>query len=494
MLVMAATAAGAAALLLPIGVSEAATPSGGLAIPGPTTTTTLPALPTVDPSITEGQPAARLLANAIALSSLGTDSSALLAALSLTQAKLDADAAAAREAQAEAAAADARAEQAQADADAARRQYAAMLGAVKGAVVFLYTNGPGSLAVDPRAGVTALFAQDYADAAISPYGVLMTRKETQAERKAALRAAAAARRLADSDEAKAAEALAGQQSQAARLRAELSAIDGASSAEVAADHLTLASEAATELVSATSLQFTPKTPLPAPVATTSVALSWAFSELGKPYLWGGTGPNSFDCSGLTQFVWRAAGVSIPRVAADQDAWAVPVPLSQLLPGDLVFFGTTDIHHVGIYIGDGLMINAPHTGDVVRVSSIWWSDLAGFGRVHTGTIPVPPHETPSPTKPAAPAVKPNAGLVPSQPKPPPGWKPSPGSSAPIALPGAIPDPEATTSTTTTSVPAETTTTSLPSGPTTTTTSATLPGTDSTSTTATTISRVTGTSGS
>ena len=84
---------------------------------------------------------------------------------------------------------------------------------------------------------------------------------------------------------------------------------------------------------------------------------------------------------MTQYVWRQAGVTIPRVAAAQYAWTIPVPLSQLLPGDLVFYGTTDIHHVGIYIGDGLMINAPHTGTVVQVSSIWWSDLAGFGRVH-----------------------------------------------------------------------------------------------------------------
>ena len=81
-------------------------------------------------------------------------------------------------------------------------------------------------------------------------------------------------------------------------------------------------------------------------------------------------------------------MSIPRVAADQYAWTIPVPLSQLLPGDLVFFGKTDIHHVGIYIGDGLMINAPHTGTVVQVSSIWWSDLAGFGRVHAAGAPVP----------------------------------------------------------------------------------------------------------
>ncbi|MDQ2725489.1 MAG: NlpC/P60 family protein, partial [Actinomycetota bacterium] len=135
------------------------------------------------------------------------------------------------------------------------------------------------------------------------------------------------------------------------------------------------------------MQFTPQAPLPAPVVTSTVALTWLFSELGKTYVYGATGPTTFDCSGLTQFVWNKAGVSIPRVAIDQDNYAVPVPLSDVRPGDLVFFGA-DVHHVGMYIGDGLMINAPHTGDVVRVSSIWWSDLVGFGRVHTPGTPVP----------------------------------------------------------------------------------------------------------
>src|SRR5262249_52743352 len=78
-----------------------------------------------------------------------------------------------------------------------------------------------------------------------------------------------------------------------------------------------------------------------------------------------------------------------------------------------FYGKTDIHHVGIYIGDGLMINSPHTGDVVRVSSIWWSDLAGFGRVHAPGTPVPAHNPPTVQKPARPAVVLTAGPVPSQ---------------------------------------------------------------------------------
>ena len=168
------------------------------------------------------------------------------------------------------------------------------------------------------------------------------------------------------------------------------------------------------------------------MSTTPVALSWAFAELGKTYVWGATGPNTFDCSGLTQYVWREAGVSIPRVAAAQDAWTIPVPLSRLLPGDLVFYGETDIHHVGIYIGDGLMINAPHTGTVVQVSSIWWSDLAGFGRVHAPGTPFPLHQPPSIAKPATRVVVATPGPVPSQRKAPPGWKPHPGSSTPFEV--------------------------------------------------------------
>jgi peptidoglycan DL-endopeptidase CwlO len=256
----------------------------------------------------------------------------------------------------------------------------------------------------------------------------------------------------------------------------------------------LSSQVSTELLSTASLEFTPAKPLPAPVSTTSVALTWAFAELGKPYVWGATGPNTFDCSGLTQFVWRQAGVAIPRVAADQDTWAIPVPLSQLLPGDLVFYGTTEIHHVGIYIGDGLMINAPHTGDVVRVSSIWWSDLAGFGRIHAPGTPVPAHQPPTIDKPSVPAVIPTAGPVPSQTKPPPGWKPTPGSSTPIDLstdgdskgtdPGS---PTSTTTTTTVTTPtSDETTTTLPDVSDTTSTTAdqgSIPVDDSTTTSST-----------
>jgi peptidoglycan DL-endopeptidase CwlO len=159
----------------------------------------------------------------------------------------------------------------------------------------------------------------------------------------------------------------------------------------------------------------------------------------------------------------------------------------------VFYGQTDIHHVGIYIGDGLMINAPHTGTVVQVSSIWWSDLAGFGRVHAPGTPVPLHQPPTVQKPAKPVVVPTAGPVPSQTKAPPGWKPKPGSSTPFEVYGGTgPNASSTTSTpsstSTTTLPATTTTTSTVASTTTTvpaSTTTTGPGGDGTTTTTTTL---------
>lgn len=92
--------------------------------------------------------------------------------------------------------------------------------------------------------------------------------------------------------------------------------------------------------------------------------------LGVPYVWGGTSPSGFDCSGLAQYVCRQNGISIARVASDQRNCGTYVSRDNLQPGDLVFFAKGgSIHHVGIYIGDGNMIHAPQTGDVVKVSSI-----------------------------------------------------------------------------------------------------------------------------
>jgi len=118
---------------------------------------------------------------------------------------------------------------------------------------------------------------------------------------------------------------------------------------------------------------------PAPNPNAQAAISYAEAQLGKPYEYGAAGPNSFDCSGLTMQAWAAAGAGLPHSAAGQWDDTARVSYSQLQPGDLVFF-YQPVDHVGIYVGNGTMINAPHTGANVEYDSIWWSGLDGFGRV------------------------------------------------------------------------------------------------------------------
>jgi alpha-tubulin suppressor-like RCC1 family protein len=119
--------------------------------------------------------------------------------------------------------------------------------------------------------------------------------------------------------------------------------------------------------------------VPALLPQASRAVASARAQLGKPYVWGGNGPNVFDCSGLMVFSWGLAGVRLPRVAADQQAWAIPVTAWQARPGDLVFFGSP-AHHVGMYLGSGLMIDAPRPGATVEITTVAATDMAGFGRV------------------------------------------------------------------------------------------------------------------
>ncbi len=111
------------------------------------------------------------------------------------------------------------------------------------------------------------------------------------------------------------------------------------------------------------------------------AVALARRELGVPYVWGGESPAGFDCSGLVAYVYGRLGVSLPRVAADQYRAGRHIARSMLRPGDLVFFH--GLGHVGIYIGGGRFIHAPHTGDVVRISSLtgWYDETyVGASRV------------------------------------------------------------------------------------------------------------------
>ncbi|MEL5960933.1 NlpC/P60 family protein [Streptomyces sp. CLV115] len=115
-------------------------------------------------------------------------------------------------------------------------------------------------------------------------------------------------------------------------------------------------------------------------STTKAAkvLDFARAQIGKPYVWGATGPASYDCSGLTQAAWKAAGVDIPRTTWDQVKIGTRVATADLRPGDLVFF-YDDISHVGIYKGDGMMIHAPKPGANVREESIYYMPIYGSVR-------------------------------------------------------------------------------------------------------------------
>ncbi|MEU1044973.1 NlpC/P60 family protein [Streptomyces sp. NPDC005897] len=112
------------------------------------------------------------------------------------------------------------------------------------------------------------------------------------------------------------------------------------------------------------------------------AIAFARAQIGKPYVWGATGPGSYDCSGLTQAAWKAADVSLPRVTYDQVNAGTTVSVSQAQPGDLVFF-YDDISHVGLYIGDGMMIHAPKPGAYVREESIFYD---GESSIHSVVRP------------------------------------------------------------------------------------------------------------
>jgi len=126
----------------------------------------------------------------------------------------------------------------------------------------------------------------------------------------------------------------------------------------------------------------------APTQAVATAISFAEQQLGKPYLWGGTGPDAFDCSGLVMMAYRTAGISIARTSQQQWATETKVPASQVQPGDLVFFagadGTvTSPGHVGLVIGNGKMIEAYATGFPIRVASYIGRGAIGFTQPWAG---------------------------------------------------------------------------------------------------------------
>jgi cell wall-associated NlpC family hydrolase len=111
------------------------------------------------------------------------------------------------------------------------------------------------------------------------------------------------------------------------------------------------------------------------------AVALAKQQIGDPYVWGAAGPDAFDCSGFTSYVWRVGGgVSLPHNSAAQYSVTTHIPMSSLQPGDLVFYGRP-LHHVALYVGGGQIIHAPGEGQPVRYDSVYyWDALVGAGRV------------------------------------------------------------------------------------------------------------------
>jgi cell wall-associated NlpC family hydrolase len=118
--------------------------------------------------------------------------------------------------------------------------------------------------------------------------------------------------------------------------------------------------------------------LPAPTQAASVAIAFALSQIGKPYVWGATGPNSYDCSGLMLRAYQAAGIDLPRVSSDQFHAGALLPVRDAQPGDLMFLAynpndPTTIHHVFMYLGNNQIVEAPYTGQNVREVAMPWDD-------------------------------------------------------------------------------------------------------------------------
>ncbi len=160
------------------------------------------------------------------------------------------------------------------------------------------------------------------------------------------------------------------------LESQIAALEAAEEARAAARVRAAAAAAAASVaryVPVVERYFPPPTR-----AARGEVVSVAQRYLGAPYRWGASGPNSFDCSGFTMYVYQQVGVSLPHNSGAQYGSGEHVSRADLQPGDLVFFGSP-IHHVGIYVGGGAYIHSPHTGDVVKISPLDRGDYAGAVR-------------------------------------------------------------------------------------------------------------------
>lgn len=233
-----------------------------------------------------------------------------------------------------------------------------------------------------NAGTLSLLAQQKADLAA---------KARQAAAKMALldqqtKTAEATKKQFDGDVAKAQALLNSlQEKQRAELKAEQDRQQAAAlAAAQAAQHSTTTTSSGSNSGSGggtTTGGGGTKVTIPSVSGRAAAAVAFAQAQIGKPYIFGATGPGGYDCSGLTQAAWKAAGVSIPRTATAQMQGLPAIPASSAQPGDLVFFygNSSYVDHVGMYIGNGMLIHAPHPGSSVEIVAVSSMPLVSYAR-------------------------------------------------------------------------------------------------------------------
>jgi cell wall-associated NlpC family hydrolase len=174
----------------------------------------------------------------------------------------------------------------------------------------------------------------------------------------------------EAEEARAAAATAAQEAEAtvARIEGQQADLEARiAEYEEQYDELSAAEQSAVDQAHGGSVVATPQA-APAPGQAAQVAVDTAMAQIGDPYVWAAAGPDAFDCSGLTQYAYAAAGVSLPHSSSMQSQMGTPVSRNELQPGDLVFF-YSPVSHVGMYIGNGQMVHASTSGTPVQVASL-----------------------------------------------------------------------------------------------------------------------------
>jgi len=223
-----------------------------------------------------------------------------------------------------------------------------------------------------------------ADVRVRALAEQQRRAQEAAAARAALARLAAAEQKAQADALAAAAASAAAAAAASATATAAAAAAGTAAAGPARPGGTVAPSVGYLPAPSTAVPLQPTSQTPSQAAAVAVAVAVARAQVGKPYLWGAVGPDSYDCSGLTLSAYLAAGIALPRTAQQQWYAGPHVPLGALAPGDLLFWASdptvpSSIHHVAMYLGGGLMVAAPHSGTLVRIEPLYLTGYVGAVR-------------------------------------------------------------------------------------------------------------------